>query len=89
MRLSLELIVIAIVILVVAVVVLAIFGGTMERNKQLTDIKASCIQMGSASCKSMGELPPTWKIQKLHYGNKMETCEEITGISDCSGFGVT
>ncbi len=83
-----ELLVIVIVLLVVAIVVLAIFTTGILNIGPWIDVSANCMNMGSSVCRSMGVLPPTWSTQKMRYGNQMQTCEQITGIKDCSGFGI-
>ena len=86
MRLSLELIVVVIVILVVAVVVLAIFGSQILNIGPWTDARANCLNMGMASCKSIKELPPTWKTENMHYGEELMSCEQITNKKKCEDF---
>lgn len=79
---------IAIVILVTAVVLLGIFSQGVSNADQIANVEAQCRQTGYASCATLQQLPPTWSTQKLKYGNDMQTCQQITGISECSGFGV-
>ncbi len=89
MRLSLELIVIAVVILVVAVVILAFFGMGMQQASQLTDARNQCITMASASCRSINVMPPSWSMPTIRIEDRMFSCETLTGKKKCSEFGVT
>ncbi|MCD6590624.1 MAG: hypothetical protein J7K72_01495 [Candidatus Aenigmarchaeota archaeon] len=75
MRLSLELVVIAIVILVVALVVLTMFGGSMGHLGTLTAAKNNCMRTGEFSCKSTGNYPSGWTTDKV--GPNGETCSEL------------
>lgn len=88
MRLSLELVVIIIVILIVAVVILAFFIQGINNADQLMESKNQCIILGSSSCKSLRVLPPTWSFDTIRIGNEMWSCEGLTDIKDCDGFGV-
>ena len=86
MRLSMQLVVVMIVILIVALVVLLVFNRSLINILPATDARANCLQIGGTSCKSMGQLPSTWNEHKVNYNNRLLTCKQITGISDCSGF---
>jgi predicted permease len=86
MRLSLELVVIAIVILVVAIVILAFFGMGVQQANQITDARNQCIITASASCQSIGAMPPIWEIETVRVGNDMWSCDELTNKHDCDEF---
>jgi len=89
MRLSIELVAITIVIMVVAVVVIAIFGGGIVQIRTLTDAKNHCITLGKGSCKVTGNLPPTWELETITYGDNKnpQSCKDLTGYNDCSALG--
>lgn len=89
MRLSLELVVIAIVILIAAVVIIAFFAMGVSQAGQITDARNQCITTASASCNSVKIMPPTWKIETIRAGNEMWSCDKLTGKHDCGDFGVT
>lgn len=78
MRLSLELVVIAIVILVVAMVVLTIFGSVIPRFGTLTDFRNYCGSTGKLSCEAAGMEPFNWK-QNENVGGQMTTCLNAMG----------
>lgn len=89
MRLSLELLVIAIVILVVAVVIISFFALGMQQANQLMDARNQCITTASASCRSVKVMPPTWEIATVRVGERMMSCKELTDKSECDQLGVT
>lgn len=78
MRMSLELVVVAIVILVVALVVLAIFSSVIPRFATITDLKNFCGSTGKLSCEAAGMEPFNWK-QNENVGGQMTTCLNIMG----------
>lgn len=78
MRLSLELVVIAIVILVVALVVLTIFGSVIPRFGTMTDFTNYCSSTGRLSCESTGLEPINWKMNE-NVGGQMTTCLNAMG----------
>ena len=82
MRLSLEIIVVAIIIMVVAVVVLAIFGGGIWQFRTATDVRMNCIQQGKWSCETSGVKPGGWNtvpVSKDESGKLTLTCENLVG----------
>ena len=79
-RMSLELVVVAIVILVVALVVLTIFGTGITPFATLADFKNNCINTGKLTCETTGTPPFTWD-QKANVGGKQKSC----GDSDVVG----
>ncbi|UCC91287.1 MAG: hypothetical protein JSV39_03145 [Candidatus Aenigmatarchaeota archaeon] len=89
MRLSLELIVIAVVILVVAVVILAFFALGVQQANQLTDARNQCINIASASCNALNVMPPSWSISTIRIKDEVLSCEMLTGKTRCTDFGVT
>ncbi|UCC91289.1 MAG: hypothetical protein JSV39_03155 [Candidatus Aenigmatarchaeota archaeon] len=87
MRISLELIVIAIIILVVAVVALTIFGGGIGQFGMATDARSNCLNQGKWSCETSGALPDGWDtIYVFKQGEKKDwkTCADlVSGGRDC------
>ena len=83
------LVVAVIVILVVTITLLGIFITGINNASGFTNARANCISMGTSLCSSIGELPSTWSESKVTYEGKVGTCATITGIKDCTGFGVT
>ena len=81
MRLSLELVVIAIVILVVALVVLTIFGGGMTQFGPITNARNSCYNAGKWSCQTAGTVPNTWAREPV--GPNGETCKQLLPACEC------
>jgi hypothetical protein len=81
MRLSLELVVIAIVILVVALVVLTIFGGGMLQFGPLVSARNNCINAGKWSCQTAGMVPDTWARDPV--GPNGETCAMLLPACQC------
>jgi hypothetical protein len=85
MRISLEIVVIAIIILVVAIVVLTIFGGGIGQFGTATDARASCLNQGKWSCETTGILPATWNTVPVFTGsdNVAKTCEALASGCEC------
>ncbi len=86
MRISLELIVIAIIILIVAVVALTIFGGGIGQFGSATDARSNCLNQGKWSCETSGTLPAGWEvIPVLKQGGQEDwkTCYQLVGEMDC------
>jgi hypothetical protein len=87
MRISLELIVIAIIILVVAVVALTIFGGGIGQFGMATDARSNCLNQGKWSCETSGALPAGWEtIYVFKQGAKenWQTCADlVAGGKEC------
>lgn len=79
MRLSLELVVIAIVILVVALVMLTIFGMGILQLDPLLNAKNNCNNAGKISCETAGTVPNTWVVGRV--GPDGETCAVL--IPNC------
>ena len=90
-RMSLELVVTAIVILVVALVMLTIFGTGMIGVADMSTARSQCANEGGASCRATGQLPPTWAVKtksvRATGSNdvKLASCQELIG----SGCGTT
>ena len=85
MRMSLEMVVIAIIIMVVAVVVLTIFGGGIGQFGIATDARANCLNQGKWSCETSGAMPAGWeKIHVFRQGEQSnwKTCEELVPSGD-------
>lgn len=83
MRISLEMVIIAVIILVVAVVVITIFGGGIGQFGSATDARANCLNQGKWSCETTGTLPATWKTIPVFTdsaGSK-KTCEVLAGTN--------
>ncbi len=85
MRLSLELVVIAIVILVVALVMLTIFGSTMWQLGPLTNARNNCERAGRWSCETAGMVPDTWARDSV--GPNGETCRDLLPGCYCDNGG--
>ncbi|MEE9323122.1 MAG: hypothetical protein V3U72_01120 [Candidatus Aenigmarchaeota archaeon] len=60
MRISLEMVVIAIIIMIVAVVTITIFGGGIGQFGMATDARASCLNQGKWTCETSGTMPAGW-----------------------------
>jgi len=73
-RMSLELVVVAIVVLVVALVVLTIFSGVIPRFGSLTDFQNYCRITGKSSCETTGFPPIDW-TQNVNVGGKPTSCQ--------------
>ena len=88
MRLSLELVVIAIVILVVALVVLTIFSSIIPRFSSLADFRNYCKSIGKSSCESGVGEPINWRNNENVAGT-VTTCQQAIGTfsSCCSTSG--
>ena len=83
MRMSLELVVVAIVLLVVALVVLTIFGSVIPRFGTMTDFSNYCASTGRLSCEAAGMEPINWKLDE-NVGGQMTTCLNAMGpFSGC------
>jgi len=82
MRMSLELVVIAIVILVVALVMLTIFGGGMQQFGPLVNARNTCNNAGKWSCQTAGRAPDTWAIGQV--GPEGETCAQLLPACRCT-----
>ena len=65
MRMSLELVVIAIVILVVALVMLTIFASGIAPLGNLANARTACINAGSSACVTTGQAPFNWKTESI------------------------
>ena len=65
MRMSLELVVVAIVILVVALVMLTIFAAGITPMGDLTNARTTCLNTGSSSCVTTGQAPFNWKTASI------------------------
>ena len=85
MRLSLELVVIAIVILVVAIVVLTIFGGGIIQLQPVINARNNCNTAGELSCKTAGILPDGWARDQV--GPSGETCAALLPTCQCVNNG--
>jgi len=85
MRMSLELIVVAIIILVVSIVVLTIFGGGISQFGTATDARSNCLNQGKWSCETSGSMPAGWDtIHVYREGDdttKWKTCGDLVGKS--------
>jgi hypothetical protein len=79
-RMSLELVVVAIVILVVALVVLTIFGTGIAPIADITTAKSQCSQAGAATCSSIGQLPGTWNAKTVVYRTGATTAWESCAV---------
>jgi disulfide bond formation protein DsbB len=83
---TIYLIVAAVVILITALVILTIFGTGIQPIVDITTQRSICLQQGTISCQTTGELPPTWKIpMKVNEGGKIveKSCSEITNCYFC------
>ena len=80
MRLSLELVVIAIVILVVALVLLTIFGIGITPFGSITDFKNNCISTGRLACETVGAAPFTWGHTVNVAGQQTSCAAELGGF---------
>jgi hypothetical protein len=85
MRLSLELVVIAIVILVVALVVLTIFGGGIGQFGPLVSARNNCNNAGKWSCQTAGTVPDGWARDSV--GPSGETCAALLPTCQCISNG--
>ncbi|HDD46175.1 MAG TPA: hypothetical protein ENG42_01760 [Candidatus Aenigmarchaeota archaeon] len=86
MRISLELIVVAIVILITALVVITIFGIGIQRASTLSEASNICKQHAAAACSVIGdgELPSTVTDLKIIVNDKEETCSDLLKGCKCS-----
>ena len=84
MSTTLVIIVAAVVILVTALVLLTIFGGSITPIASLADAKNHCTTVGDASCKAVGQLPPTWSANTVSYNNNMVSCGSLCNSAQCS-----
>ena len=75
MRISLELVVIAIVILVVALVMLTIFSQGMLQLGPITTAKNNCNRIAVSTCSATGTVPSTWTTDRV--GPNGETCAAL------------
>ncbi len=84
MRLSLELVVIAIVILVVALVVLTIFGTGIMPFGWFSSTKNLCINQFTSSCQTTGQVPSDWGVPK--YTDPSDPSKKIacSGLATCT-----
>jgi len=90
MRMSLEVVMVAVILLVMAVVLIAFFVNGLRPGVEMTDARNTCITMASASCQSFKAMPPTWSIPTINTKSGLQSCEQITKIgNDCKNFGVT
>ena len=78
MRMSLELVVIAIVILVVALVMLTIFSTGITPIGALTDFTNNCRNAGKLSCETTGAAPFTW-ASDVNVAGEITSCQAKLG----------
>jgi len=90
MRISLELVVVAVVILVVALVLLTIFASGMNQITPVVAAKNNCEAAGRLSCSTAGQLPGTWYSEGVgpngeSCGTLLPgcTCDSSTGVFVC------
>ena len=88
MNITLTVVVAAIVILITALVVITIFGGGMGQVGSVADAEAQCRSSGTIACRSTGGLPVTWRVPSMKTEKGTESCEDVTGCSDCGCLGV-
>ncbi len=97
-RMSLELVVTAIVILVVALVMLTIFGTGMIGVADMSTARSQCANEGGASCRATGQLSPTWSVATKNVrqsgSNEVKTmsCQALIGgtcSTTCQSCGFT
>ncbi len=77
-RMSLELVVVAIIMIVVALVVLTIFSNTIPRFGTLTDFQNYCRMGGKTSCETTGFAPFDW-TQNTNVGGTATNCQASLG----------
>jgi len=82
MRMSIELVVVAVVILVVAMVVLTIFGTGMGPFGWFASNENLCISQYTASCQSTGADPTDWAVPKFtDSSGAKKSCSQLISCS--------
>jgi len=81
---TIYIVVAAVVILVAALVVLTIFGGGIQPVVDVTQARSICIQQASATCTTLGELPPTWWQETFNIKGNPKSCSDNDVAGDCS-----
>jgi len=91
MRITIELLVAAIVILIVALVVLTMFGFGVRTVSSITEAENICKQNAAAACATMigveeeQDLPSNVLTYKIRVGNKVVECGEFLNGCKCEG----
>jgi hypothetical protein len=76
-RMSLELVVVAIVVLVVALVILTIFGTGIGPFGAFSSTQNLCTTQFTTTCQSTGIVPSDWSVPKYTVGNDKLSCAGI------------
>jgi sensor histidine kinase regulating citrate/malate metabolism len=88
MKMTIELLIAAIVILIVALVVLTIFGTGIGQMSSITDLQNSCRNQAMSTCRATCELPVGWKEinYRLADGSTKTCADALSGKTTCNDF---
>jgi len=73
MRVSILIVISAIVIMVMALVLLTIFSTGIGPIHSITGAQSQCAQIGRSTCSSVGTLPNTWAIPTMRVNEAGQT----------------
>ncbi|NIP39995.1 MAG: hypothetical protein GTN39_00570 [Candidatus Aenigmarchaeota archaeon] len=73
MRVSILIVVSAVVILVIALVLLTIFGTLIGNVYTVTGAQSQCAQIGRSTCSATGNLPANWAVPSLRVSEGGQT----------------